>query len=256
LNIACCQFDIVWEDKPANHRRVTELLRKACLPDGSLVVLPEMFSTGFSMNLASVAERTPSESEGFLSSLAQELGLFVLAGTVSQRVGGRGRNEALAFSPEGQLLARYAKIHLFSPGGEPDVIEPGTEIVSFRWQECVVTPFICYDLRFPEIFRAAIRCGTDVFAVIANWPAQRETHWVRLLQARAIENQAYVVGVNRCGADPAHAYSGRSLIIDPQGRAIAELGGEEGVISAEIDMAALEQWRQEFPALRDMRWKE
>jgi omega-amidase len=255
LNIACCQFDIVWEDKPANYRRVSELIRGAGLPAGSLVVLPEMFSTGFSMNLTEICEGTPARGEQFLASLAEELGIYILGGVASQTLEGRGRNEALAFSPRGELLARYAKIHPFSLGGESEQFEPGNEISSFQWQECNVAPFVCYDLRFPEVFRSAIRGGAHLFAVIANWPAKREAHWVALLIARAIENLAYVAGVNRCGSDERQTYSGRSLIIDPQGRVLAEAGDVEGVISAEIDLAAMEEWRRDFPALRDMRWK-
>jgi omega-amidase len=255
LNIVCCQIDIVWEDKPANHRKVAELLRKARLADGTLVVLPEMFSTGFSMNLEGISDGTQAQSERFLESLSRELGIYIVGGVVTQTHGGRGRNEAVAFSPQGELLARYAKIHPFRLGGESEVFEQGTQITSFRWQECVVTPFVCYDLRFPEVFRSAIkRSGTHLFLVIANWPAKRESHWKTLLQARAIENQAYVVGVNRCGADPKHAYQGCSMIVDPQGRVVAELGSEEGVVRASIDLAALDHWRREFPALSDMRW--
>jgi predicted amidohydrolase len=117
-------------------------------------------------------------------------------------------------------------------------------------------PFICYDLRFPEVFRAAARRGAEIFLVIANWPDRREQHWVTLLQARAIENLAYVVGVNRSGRDPEHVYPGRSMIIDPHGKILADAGGGEAVISAEIDPAEVRNWRRDFPALADMHWRD
>ena len=117
-----------------------------------------------------------------------------------------------------------------------------------------MAPFVCYDLRFPEIFRSAVRRGAQVFVVIANWSVKREQHWVTLLQARAIENQACVVGVNRCGTDPKYAYSGHSMIIDAHGTVLAEVGNKETIISADIDLAALELWRKDFPALVDMHW--
>jgi predicted amidohydrolase len=179
-----------------------------------------------------------------------------LGGLVRQDPDGRGRNEAVAFSPEGELLARYSKIHPFTFGGESEHYARGETICSFRWHDLEVTPFICYDLRFPEIFRAAVKRGAHLFAVIANWPAKRENHWMTLLRARAIENQAYVAGVNRCGADPKLLYSGRSLIIDPRGETLADAGSEEAMISAEVDLEKLLAWRTEFPVLQDMHWDE
>ncbi|HKG80277.1 MAG TPA: nitrilase-related carbon-nitrogen hydrolase, partial [Pyrinomonadaceae bacterium] len=118
--------------------------------------------------------------------------------------------------------------------------------------EFTVSPFICYDLRFPEIFRAAVFQGAQLFVVIANWPASRVRHWITLLKARAIENQAYVMGVNRCGNDPKLSYSGHSMIIDPRGEVLADASEVEGVISAEIDAEALAQYRREFPFLNDI----
>jgi omega-amidase len=116
-----------------------------------------------------------------------------------------------------------------------------------------VAPFICYDLRFPEAFRVATRRGAQVLAVIANWPAAREGHWMTLLRARAIENQTFVIGVNRCGTDPNHTYSGRSQIIDPRGEILADAGSTEGLIHGRLDLQLLTAYRNEFPALRDMR---
>jgi predicted amidohydrolase len=119
-----------------------------------------------------------------------------------------------------------------------------------------VAPFVCYDLRFPEVFRSAVRKGAQVMAVIANWPAKRVEHWVTLLKARAIENQAYVIGVNRVGTDPKLTYPGRSLIVDPHGNVLADGGDKEAVIRAEIDAGVVDAWRRDFPALRDMHWRE
>src|SRR5207248_5294148 len=135
---------------------------------------------------------------------------------------GRARNKALVFSPAGELLASYAKMQPFVPGGEAEHYAAGEKIVAFRWADFVISPFICYDLRFPEIFREAVAAHRpELFVVIANFPEKRIGHWVPLLQARAIENQAYVVGVNRIGKDPHYTYSGRSLIIDPHGEILA-----------------------------------
>jgi predicted amidohydrolase len=249
----CCQFDIAWEEKPANFDRVRRLLEDAAPAPGSLAILPEMFATGFSMNVAGIAEDERGETAAFLSGLAKDLGVFLIGGVVTRGAGGKGRNEALAFDPEGREVARYCKLHPFSYGGETAHYESGERPVRFEAGGFRVTPFICYDLRFPEIFRSEARRGTQLFAVIADWPEARESHWATLLQARAIENQAYVMGVNRCGDDPKLSYSGRSLIVDPRGEILADAGRGEAVISAELDPDALSEYRRVFPALKDMR---
>ena len=126
--------------------------------------------------------------------------------------------------------------------------------MTFQAGEWTVSPFICYDLRFPEIFRtAAASHRPELYVVIANWPEKRILHWVRLLQARAIENQAYVVGVNRIGTDPYYHYPGRSLILDPHGEIVADAGADEGVLRACLDLASLRKYREGLPFLKDMR---
>ena len=247
------QADIAWEDKPANYRKVRENLEAVSPPSGSLIVLPEMFPTGFSMNVREIAEGPERETDRFYAEKAQRYGIFVLGGMVALGLDGRGRNEAAVFGPDGREIRRYCKIHPFTYGGETEHYSSGCEVVTFEWAGFTVAPFICYDLRFPEVFRHAARRGADLFTVIANWPQPRESHWVTLLQARAIENQAYVVGVNRCGNDPQLAYSGRSLIVDPRGAVLADGGNAEGWISADLNLEDLQTYRRHFPALADMR---
>ncbi len=258
MKIFGVQLDMQWEDKAANFARVRELVTRAAPPPGALVALPEMFATGFSMNAQAIAENHGGETEQFLAALALEHQIFVIAGIVAPSGDGRGRNEAVVFSPDGnpesRPLARYCKIHPFSFGGEDRHYAAGEGIALFAWQGFRVAPFICYDLRFPEIFRAAAKRDANLFVVIANWPQVREAHWLALLRARAIENQAYVLGVNRCGSDPKLHYAGRSQIIDPRGELLADAGNDESVISAELDLNDLETYRREFSALADMRF--
>jgi len=137
--------------------------------------------------------------------------------------------------------------------GEADHYAAGDRVVTFRWSDCVVAPSVCYDIRFPELYRDQARSGAQLMVVIANFPAVREAHWLGLLTARAIENQAYVLGVNRCGDDPHKHYTGRSQVIDPRGEVLADAGEEPGVVSTEIDLAELTAYREKFPVLRDMR---
>ncbi len=253
MNIAAVQLETVWEDRPANYARVRRLVDAARVPAGGLIVLPEMFDVGFSMNTAATDPGEPSPSEAFCRRLAGDTGAAVLAGVVSRTAGGRLANEAIAVSPDGVVLARYRKMQLFTVAGEHDHYAAGDAQRLFEWQGMRIAPFICYDLRFPELFRPAAQAGADLIVVVANWPARRSEHWVRLLQARAIENQCYVLGVNRCGNDPGLAYDGRSSLFDPLGVARFEAGPAEQVLTEEIDAAAVRSWRDQFPALRNAR---
>jgi omega-amidase len=247
------QFDIAWEDKAANFEKVRRLLDQAAPQRDCLAVLPEMFATGFSMNVARTAEPYGGQTEQFLSSLARERSLYVAGGAAMQGKEGPPRNKALLLGPSGELLGFYAKMRPFTPGGEANHYAAGHRPMSFRWAECTVAPFICYDLRFPELFRQiAATHRPELFLVIANWPEKRIAHWVRLLQARAIENQAYVIGVNRIGQDPFYTYTGRSLIVDYNGEILADAGGNEAVISAVLDLEPLRRYRQGLPFLQDM----
>ncbi|MBN2243593.1 MAG: carbon-nitrogen family hydrolase [Acidobacteria bacterium] len=253
MRVIGCQLDIRWEDKEANHARVRKLLEKAAPGRDSLVVLPEMFATGFSMNVDRVTDDRDRTTQKFLSRLAVEYKAFVLGGVVTRCEDARGLNQAVIYKPSGRELARYSKLHPFSYAGETGHFAPGTGIETFVCNSFKVAPFICYDLRFPEAFRAATRRGAQLLVVIANWPAARESHWTRLLEARAIENQAFVIGINRCGSDPNHAYSGGSRIIDPRGKILRDAGSSERWIEAELDLRELIDYRKAFPALNDMR---
>ena len=252
MKIYCCQHDIAWENPPANFAKARALLAAAQPERGALVLLPELFATGFTMNTG-LGEPPGGATEQFLSGLARELGVFVLGGVLGAGAQGRGRNLGVVFSPEGREVARYLKMQPFTLGGETAAYEAGVAPVMFPWGGFRVSPFICYDLRFPEHFRAATRQGAQLLTVISSWPVARIGHWVTLLQARAIENQAYVAGVNRCGTDPRLTYNGRSLIVSPKGEVLADAGDGEKVISAEVDLDLLQAYRKELPFLADMR---
>lgn len=252
MNVVCLQLDIAWEDKAANHARTRALIEAAAPARNSLVVLPEMFATGFSMNVAGVSDSPRRQTQEFMAGVAAVHQIYLMGGVVGTAPDGRGVNECVVYAPDGDEVSRYRKIHPFTPGGESAHYRAGDELVIFDWQGFAVAPFICYDLRFPEIFRRAVLRGATLYTVIASWPMTRHDHWVKLLQARAIENQAYVVGVNRGGADPHHRYRGQSMIVDPHGRVLIEAGSGEGAISAELDLPALTAYRRELPFLDDM----
>jgi len=254
LNIAAVQMDIAWEDPPSNYQRVSRLLQTQPPGPGSLIILPEMFPTGFSMNLDHTAENAslaPSLSAEFLRQLASDYQCAVLGGITTRNSQGKGQNEAVAFAPDGRLLCRYRKIQPFSLSGEAEAFSPGTDTCAFEWQGVRIAPLICYDLRFPEWFRRGAADGAELYPVIASWPMARIQHWVTLLQARAIENLAYTVGVNRIGTDPSFRYTGRTLIANPHGDIVMDAGDRETVLHHRLEISSLREWRKKFPALRD-----
>ena len=251
MKLYCCQFDICWEAKEINFEKVRTLLEGNVPTPGSLVVLPEMAFTGFSMNVELVAEDEPQRTESFLTDLAKRFGVYLIAGLVTRCQNGRGENKAVFVAPDGGVGEVYQKMRLFSPGGEHLYFQRGDTIKRFSWPGGCVVPLICYDLRFPELFRAALPLGAELYVIIANWPRARDDHWITLLRARAIENQAFVAGVNRCGQDPNHDYAGRSMIIGPDGRILAEAGTTDEVISAEVSWKIVRECRVGFPGLKD-----
>ena len=252
MRIYAVQHDIVWEDKQANFERVASMLEKAAPLPGSLIVLPEMFATGFSKNLPKTIEGKGGETEMFLKRMALLYQCCVMGGLVTNGDDKKGRNEALAISPDGQELARYTKIQTFTADGEHLVHEAGERVMTFQYGGFTIAPLICYDLRFPELARDAVKQGAELLIYIASWPISRAQHWLTLLQARAIENQAWVIGSNRSGRDPSLIYPGRSLVVDPFGLIITDAANRESVLEACIDVEVSRVWRSQFPALRDM----
>jgi predicted amidohydrolase len=250
VRVALLQMDLAWEDVPENHRRARGLLEQAAKQAARLAILPEMFSTGFSMDAARVAEPPGGPSETFLRAAGKELGLWIIA-SIPETSKTRPHNMALVVSPEG-AVARYAKIHPFSYGGEHLHYAPGDRVVTAAIDGVRVTPFVCYDLRFPEPFRAAA-ADTDLYVVVANWPELRREHWKTLLRARAIENQAYVAGVNRVGDGDGLHYAGDSAAISPLGETLAEGDEQERVLFADVEPEKVAKLRARFPALEDRR---
>lgn len=246
------QSDCVWHDPVANRATVERAVAEAAVAPGSLIVLPEMFDVGFTMDTAVSCDTAPA-THAFLADLARSTKSFVLAGHAMRDDIGRPTNGATVFDASGTQIARYVKSHGFTPAGEDKAYAAGGGPIVFDWGGLKVAPLVCYDLRFPELFRDAVKLGAEVFVVIANWPSPRVEHWITLAKARAIENQAYVVALNRVGRDPKCVYPGKSLIVDPKGGVLAESGDGVDVLTAHIDPIAVQAWRASFPALRDAR---
>jgi len=254
MKVAAVQHDIVWEDPEANFELLAPKVAQAAARGARLVVLAEMYSTGFSMDSNRMAEPPDGPSVGFLAQQAAAHGVWVCGSVPVLDPSGPGLpfNRFVLAGPDG-VAAGYDKIHPFTYGGEHERYAAGHKRLTITVEGVRISPFVCYDLRFSDEFWSLAR-ETDCYVVVANWPARRQAHWSALLLARAIENQAYVVGVNRVGTGGGLCYQGGSVVIDPSGVEMASAPeGEEAVLCAEIDPARLQQTRTRFPFLNDRR---
>jgi len=256
MQVAAVQYDIAWEDKDANHAIIERMLEEAGIAAGTFVLLPELADTGFSLDVQAIVD---DRSTAWGADLARRRRIWLQMGYPALGADGMGRNCATIFSPAGEAIGTYEKVHPFSYGREAEHYSGGERLMVRRLPEAdlpgagAVCPLICYDLRFPELWRPAAAAGAEIFTLGASWPNTRQAHWRALLIARAIENQAFVVAANRVGDDPHLSYSGGSIIISPMGEVLAEAGEEEAVLAAELDLAGLRRWRAEFPALRNLK---
>lgn len=205
------QFDIAWEDKAANFKTVRSLISGAGVKKNDLILLPEMFDTGFSLNTDITADSDDVTLQS-VRALAHDFEVYVQGGrTVIAKQGDMATNRAVMARPDGTIVGEYAKIHPFTYGREPERFVGGDRVMTYPWGDLTVCPAICYDLRFPELFRDGLAAGAQLFALGANWPAARNAHWRALSIARAIENQAFMLAVNRTGSDPHLSYLGSSI---------------------------------------------
>ncbi|MEM7353836.1 MAG: nitrilase-related carbon-nitrogen hydrolase [Acidobacteriota bacterium] len=252
MKIAALQSDIAWEDPQANFAAARSWIAAAATAGARLVVLPEMYSYGFSMATERIREPVDGPSTRFLIDEAARHGLW-LAGSLPERPAGADRpyNTLVVAGPAGEIH-RYRKIHPFSYAGEHEHYLPGDNFVTVEIEGVRCTLFVCYDLRFADEFWATAE-STDCYLVVANWPATRRHHWMSLLLARAIENQAYVVGVNRVGEGGKLRYTGDSRIIDPMGEILAAGACGESLLVADIDPAMVRETREQLPFMRDRR---
>lgn len=251
MQVAAVQHDIRWHEPAATLREVEPLVAEAASRGARLVVLPEMFATGFSMEVDRVVAMADEIRAGAVA-MARAHGVYLAAGW-AEAGARRPRNVCRILAPDGSELGCYAKVHPFSMAGESRHYEAGEELVTVELEGVRVTPLICYDLRFPELFRAAAS-ATDLFVVPANWPAPRIHAWSTLLAARAMDAQAWVLGVNRVGADASGmAHPGGSALVAPDGRPLAVADDGTAVLVGEIRVDDVRAARDRYPFLADRR---
>lgn len=267
MKTAICQLEIIWEDKAANLKKAAAFLESAAAQGAELILFPEMSLTGFSMHTERTAEQPDEtgfgESVRQMSELARRAHIAAGLGWVKSVVQSdnltetsieksgiqKAENHYTIIGPDGMVLADYTKMHPFGFAGEDLYFSSGTSLEIFEAAGRRCSCFICYDLRFPEIFQA-VSAEAEIIFVPANWPARRREHWNSLLKARAIENQVYMLGINCVGEQEGQRYCGDSQIIAPTGEVIAFLSEQEGLLLCEIpdDVAGI---RADFPVRRD-----
>lgn len=245
MKVAICQYDMRWEDAASNLRTVERLVERA---DADLVVLPEMFSTGFKLHASVVAEPMSGPTIAAMREWSRRYGKAIVGSVVIVDDEGRFRNRQFFVKPSGEMTW-YDKRHLFRPGGEGRDYTAGTERVVVEYGGVRFLLQVCYDLRFPVWSRN--RGDYDAILCCASWADDRREAWRTLIRARAIENQCYMAAVNRVGTDPDGAYAGDSALIDFAGATIADAGEAERTIVAEFDSETLAAYRQRFPAWMD-----
>ena len=246
MKLTILQSDIVWADPAENVRRAEEAINRN--PGADLYVLPEMFSTGFCTQPEGIAEPVENQTVSWMKAKASQTGAAI-AGSIAVHEDGKYYNRFHFVTPDGNITT-YDKKHLFTFGGEHKRFTAGSERVIVTYKGFRILLEICYDLRFPVWSRN--KGDYDMIIYVASWPTPRVEAWKALLTARAIENQCYVVGVNRVGEDPGNNYCGGSRVIDPYGQIMAECeDGKEMEATANVDMAVLEAFRAKFPVLDD-----
>ncbi len=242
--VGLCQFDIVWEDKEANKNKIISLI-EACKSITKIdwLIFPEMTLTGFSMNRD---KATLSENDNkFFQDISSNYSLHTTFGGVVD-----GKNSLITLDNNGNMIANYAKMHLIPHYGENESYVPGDKFCDFEIMGMRVSPSICYDLRFSYLFwdQASI---TDIYVNIANWPRVRNLHWTTLLKARAIENQAYMIGVNRIGQDNNETYLGNSIVYGPDGGLVISCGDGQNFFFCTIEKNKVRKTRDLFPIITD-----
>ncbi len=246
MKIAWIQYDIAWENQEKNLLFLEDLLVQSS-EDFDLLVLPEMFDTGFSMNPSAIPNRDQHRSIQWLQKIAKQYDTAVIASMAFQE--NNAYYNRLVFT-EGEEIAEYNKNHLFKLSGEHEKYQEGDFILDLHWKDFKIRPLICYDLRFPEISRNTE--AYDLLIYVASWPEKRVDHWSSLLKARAIENQCYTLGVNRIGVDGNRlAYNGMSCLYAYDGQEIKSAESQSGIFFAEINKEDLMHYREKLPFLQD-----
>ncbi|MTV81710.1 carbon-nitrogen family hydrolase [Secundilactobacillus folii] len=254
LTISLAQMNVAFGQPAENFSRLEPFVAQAADEHADIVVFPEMWNTGYDLTrLADIADVNGAQTQHVLSSLAEKYHLMIHGGSVATERHGHFYNTTYVANADGQIIASYDKVHLFGLMHEDDYLTSGNAKDRFEVKSVPATSVICYDIRFPEWLRTLSLTDSRVIFVPAEWPTPRIAQWRKLLAARAIENQSYVVAVNRVGSDPDNHFGGNSVVIDPLGNEVLRLDDQEGLQTTTIDIAATDKARGFMPVFADRR---
>lgn len=252
IKIAAIQIDLEFGNPDANRNKMIEMIENAASESPDIIVLPEMWNTSFSMkNLHSIADQEGEPTKTIVSNLAKKYKLNIVAGSIADRYENKIYNRLYVVDREGKIHCSYDKVHLVKHAREDEFLTAGSEAKVFDIDGTPCGAIICYDIRFPEIARTLALKGAKILFIPAQWPETRIEHWKTLATARAIENQMYVVAVNRIGSEFKANFPGRSMIVDPWGNIVAESNGEETILKAAIDIDLVDRVRKKIPCFQD-----
>lgn len=255
MKVGLAQMDTVWEDTGENRKKTECYFEQAAERKLDMIVFPEMSLTGFSMNVEKITDDWEKQP-AFFRLMSEKYGICTVCGYAAGRIQSLPQDSLklctnhLAIMDQGRILLDYVKIHPFSYGTESKYFQGGDRICTVEWKGIALGGFVCYDLRFPEVFQISSE-DSEIIFVIANWPEQRIAHWDTLLRARAVENQCYIVGVNRTGSGGGLTYNGHSAVYAPDGERITEINEGEALLLAEIDIDKVRRFRKNFPVKND-----
>jgi omega-amidase len=250
MKIGLVQYNPTWQDKDSSFEKIKILLSE--ISETDVLIFPEMTLTGFTMKSSDFAEQFNEYTYKSFSSIAKERNCAIIYGFI-EKGKKKNFNTLVHLNNQGRILKTYRKIHPFSYSTEDIYYGNGKEIATTKVKGMKIGLSICYDLRFPELYRLYAKQKVHIIVDIANWPDTRIEHWRALLKARAIENQCYVIGVNRVGDDPKLHYNGYSSVFDPMGIELIALGNDEKIKISEIDKNYVNKVRKNLPFLKDMR---
>ncbi|MEW6240554.1 MAG: carbon-nitrogen family hydrolase [Chloroflexota bacterium] len=254
FTVSLGQMDVAFGDPAANLETVKRMTTEAARRGSQMVIFPELWSTGYDLSRA--ARYATGLKEGIfakISALAAKEKIYIIGSNLSLLGEGKFGNTLTVFSPQGELLADYSKIHLFGLMDEHQYLTAGDEPVLLDLPFGKAGLAICYDLRFPELFRGYALAGADMVILPAEWPHPRLGHWQTLVRARAIENQMFMLACNRVGKDPGNEFFGHSMVVSPWGEVLAEAGEGEELVTVAVDQAKVQEARRKIPILRDRR---
>ena len=253
IKLALIQGNIALGDVTANEKKFQELMSRSLEDNVDFIVLPELWNSGYDLNnIQELAQKEKGSSMSLLKEFAAQHSVNIVGGSVAERQAGKFYNMSPLINRRGRITEKYRKAHLF-----PLVLEENKYFTAGdKWglaeaDDIPIGLMLCYDLRFPEFCRNLVLRGAEIIFVPAEWPRERMKHWRSLLISRAIENQVFLVGVNRVGSDDSSSYGGGSLVVDPYGNILAEGGEDEEVIIAEIELDLITEFRKRIPALGD-----